>query len=148
MNPNIHREHLLLNSIGVINTPFIEKAVTPIQSIRSNSIGKVEVFPEYCDGLDGLEDFSHIILIYIFYMSSGYKLKVKPFLDNQLHGLFSTRYPNRPNPLGISIVKLLQRDAPTLIVEGVDVIDSTPLLDIKPYVPDFDIRSDVKTGWY
>lgn len=81
-------------------------------------------------------------------MLSGNKLKVKPFLDNQLDGFFSTIYPNQPNLLGISIVKLLKRDKSTLIVEGVDVLDSTPLLEIKPYVPDFDIRSDVKTGWY
>ena len=95
-----------------------------------------------------LEGLSHIILLYVFHQSHGFTLRVKPFLDDQEHGLFATRYPARPNPIGLSIVRLLARQENILEIEGVDVLDGTPLLDIKPYVPDFDIRSDVKTGWY
>jgi tRNA-Thr(GGU) m(6)t(6)A37 methyltransferase TsaA len=92
--------------------------------------------------------FFHLILLYAFHCSSGYELRVKPFLDSQLRGLFATRHPCRPNPLGLSIVRLLRRQINVLRIEGVDVLDNTPLLDIKPYVPDFDVRSDVRTGWY
>ena len=106
------------------------------------------MFPEFAEGLQDLEGFSHIILLYVFHQSDGYALRVKPFLDDQLRGLFSTRYPNRPNPIGLSIVRLLARRENILDIEGVDMLDGTPLLDIKPYVPEFDIYSDVRTGWY
>jgi tRNA-Thr(GGU) m(6)t(6)A37 methyltransferase TsaA len=138
----------VLHPIGVIHSPFTEKAQTPIQSSRSNAIGKVEIFSDYVEGLKDLEGFSHIILLYYFHCSSGFELHVKPFLDNQLRGLFATRHPCRPNPVGMSIVRLLSCQKNMLEIEGVDVLDETPLLDIKPYVPDFDIRSGVRTGWY
>jgi len=137
-----------MQPIGIIHSPFIEKDVTPIQPIRSKAVGKVEIFPEYEDGLDDIEDIAYIYLIYYFHRSSGYRLKVKPFLDDQYRGLFATRYPARPNQIGISIVRLLKRSGKILEVEGIDVLDQTPLLDIKPYVPDFDIRTDAYTGWY
>ena len=120
----------------------------PIQASRSQAIGQVEVFPEFAEGLKDIEALSHIYLIYFFHVSSGYALQVKPFLDNQEHGVFATRYPYRPNAIGISIVKLLLREENTLTVEGIDTLDETPLLDIKPYIPDFDLRTDVHTGWY
>ena len=138
----------IMKPIGVIHSPFTEKEGTPIQPTRSNRSGWVEVYPEFADGLLGLEEFSHIILLYIFHRSSGYKLQVTPFLDDQEHGLFATRYPCRPNPIGLSIVRLLSRRENILDIDGVDVLDDTPMLDIKPYVPDFDVRADVKTGWY
>jgi len=138
-----------MRPIGVIYSLFTEKDQTPIQSVRSQAIGTVEVFPEFADGLKDIEDFSHIHLIYIFHQSSGYSLQVKPFLDDHEHGIFATRYPYRPNPIGISTVRLLSRRENTLSIEGVDVLDGTPLLDIKPYVPDFDIRTEiVRVGWY
>jgi tRNA-Thr(GGU) m(6)t(6)A37 methyltransferase TsaA len=137
-----------LKPIGVIHSPFSDKAQTPIQSTRSQASGQVEVFPEYAPGLQGLEGFSHIYLLYAFHLSEGYTLKVQPFLDDELHGLFATRHPCRPNPIGLSVVRLLARQDNILDIEGVDVLDGTPLLDIKPYVPDFDVRTDVKTGWY
>jgi len=140
-------EHIM-KPIGVIHSPFTDKKQTPIQPTRSNQSGWVEVFPEYAEGLLGLEEFSHIILLYVFHQSDGYKLKVKPFLDDKIHGLFATRYPHRPNPIGLSIVRLLSRRENVLNIDGVDVLDGTPLLDIKPYVPDFDVFTDVKTGWY
>lgn len=138
----------VMRPIGVIHSPFTEKDQTPIQASRSPAVGQVEVYPEFTEGLQDLEEFSHIFLLYVFHCSSGYQLRVKPFLDDHLRGLFATRYPCRPNPLGLSVVRLLERRGNILEIQGVDVLDSTPLLDIKPYVPDFDVRTDVKTGWY
>jgi len=138
----------IMHPIGVIHSPFIDKKQTPIQPTRSQAVGQVEVFPEFAAGLQDLEGFSHIILLYIFHQSHGYTLQVKPFLDDQLHGLFATRYPCRPNPIGLSIVQLSARRENILDIVGVDVLDGTPLLDIKPYVPDFDMRLDTHTGWY
>lgn len=137
-----------LCSIGIIHSPFTEKSNTPIQSTLSQAIGLVEVEPEYAEGLLDIEGFSHLILLYIFHQSSSVLLRVKPFLDDQEHGLFATRYPCRPNPLGLSIVRLLSRQENKLTIGGVDVLDGTPLLDIKPYVPDFDLQTGVKAGWY
>ena len=137
-----------MHPIGIIHSPFTDKDQTPIQASRSQAIGTVEVYPEFSDGLRDIEEFSHIYLLYVFHNSSGYSLQIKPFLDDQEHGLFATRYPYRPNPLGISTVRLLFRQANVLTIEGVDVLDGTPLLDIKPYVPDFDLRTDVRAGWY
>ncbi|MCC6146437.1 MAG: tRNA (N6-threonylcarbamoyladenosine(37)-N6)-methyltransferase TrmO [Anaerolineaceae bacterium] len=134
--------------IGVIHSPFQEKTETPIQAIRSNARGSVEVFPEYTAGLEGIEEFSHLILLYVFHRSEEYKLMVQPFLDDQKRGLFTTRYPCRPNPLGFSVVGLTARRGHTLEIAGVDVLDGTPLLDIKPYIPDFDHRTGVCCGWY
>ncbi len=138
-----------LRPIGVIHSPFTDKKQTPIQPTRSQAIGRVEVLPEFVDGLDGVEGFSFIILLYIFDRSEGFSLRVQPFLDDRMHGIFATRYPYRPNPLGLSVVRLLKRDGNLLEIEGVDVLDKTPLLDIKPYVPDFDLyQGEIRTGWY
>lgn len=139
----------ILKPIGIIHSPFSEKEQTPIQVTRSHAIGTVEVFPEFANGLKDIEDLSHIHLIYIFHQSSGYSLQVKPFLDDHEHGIFATRYPYRPNPIGISTVRLVSRQENILSIEGVDTLEGTPLLDIKPYVPDFDIRTEnVRVGWY
>jgi tRNA-Thr(GGU) m(6)t(6)A37 methyltransferase TsaA len=138
----------LMKPIGVIHSPFTDKKQTPIQPTRSQATGRVEVLPEFIEGLQDLEGFSYIILLYAFHQSSGYTLRIKPFLDNQLRGLFATRYPYRPNPIGLSIVHLIKRDENLLEIEGVDVLDGTQLLDIKPYVPEFDLHTDVKLGWY
>ena len=137
-----------LRPIGFIHSPFTNKADVPVQAARSHAIGRVEVNPEYAAGLDDLQGFSHIILLYIFHESVRYELKVKPFLDDELHGLFATRYPYRPNPLGMSVVRLLNREGNLLEVEGVDVLDGTPLQDIKPYIENFDVRQNTRAGWY
>lgn len=137
-----------MRPIGVIHSPYTEKGQTPIQPSRSQAPGSVEVYPEFAEGLQGLEGFSHIIILYIFHQSNGYSLRVKPFLDHQEHGLFATRYPYRPNPIGLSIVRLEGIQANILNVADIDVLDGTPLLDIKPYVPDFDVRENARTGWY
>jgi tRNA-Thr(GGU) m(6)t(6)A37 methyltransferase TsaA len=137
-----------MRAIGVIHSPFTDKSQTPIQPTRSQAVGRVEVFPEFADGLHDLEGFSYIILLYAFHQSNGYSLQVKPFLDDHLRGLFATRYPYRPNPIGLSVVRLLARRENILDIEGIDMLDGTPLLDIKPYVPDFDVHIDARTGWY
>jgi tRNA-Thr(GGU) m(6)t(6)A37 methyltransferase TsaA len=138
----------IMHPIGIIHSPFTDKDQMPIQASRSQAIGLVEVHPEFGEGLKDIEGLSHIYLLYAFHASTGYALHVKPFLDDQERGLFATRYPRRPNPIGISIVRLVSRLENKLTVEGVDVLDGTPLLDIKPYVPDFDLRTDVHAGWY
>ena len=138
-----------MKQIGVIHTPFEEKSETPIQFSRSTAIGEVEVFPEYEEGLESIDELSHLILIYVFHEALGnHELLVKPFLDDQLHGVFATRFYRRPNPIGFSVVRLVQRTKTRLQVEWVDMLDGTPLLDIKPYIPDFDVHTVDKLGWY
>jgi tRNA-Thr(GGU) m(6)t(6)A37 methyltransferase TsaA len=133
--------------IGIIRTPFKDKSKTPIQPFKSKAIGRVVVHKRYEQGLQDIEGFSHLILIFRFHKSRGYKLLVKPFLDTKLHGLFSTRAPRRPNQIGITVVRLLSRKGNILTVKGIDVLDKTPLLDIKPHVPEFSSKSKVKIGW-
>lgn len=139
----------LLRPIGVIRTPYQRLEEVPIQPSRSKAIGEIEIAEEYEEGLKGIEGFSHITLVYIFHKSEGYSLSVKPPLDDQLRGVFATRSPRRPNPIGISTVKLLERRGNILKVLGIDVLDGTPLVDLKPYVPAFE-REDgegVRIGW-
>ena len=134
--------------IGVIHSPFKKPQGTPIQPAGAQDIeGTVEIAPEYADGLKDIEGFSHIILVYHFHLSNGYLLKVKPYLDDQSRGVFATRAPSRPNPIGISIVRLVKVNENTLYIRDVDIVDGTPLLDIKPYVPQFDTRKADKIGW-
>jgi tRNA-Thr(GGU) m(6)t(6)A37 methyltransferase TsaA len=134
--------------IGTIRSPFIEREGMPIQAAFAAGVkGKVEVLAEYTAGLQDLEGFSHIILLYVFHRSQGYDLQVIPFMDTNPRGLFATRAPRRPNPIGISVVRLEKIEGTVLHVDGIDVLDGTPLLDIKPYVPDLDPRRAVRIGW-
>ena len=134
--------------IGIIYSPFDNPKGVPIQSTSAKGInGKVEIFKEYQEGLKDLEGFSYIILLYHFHLAKNFKLKVKPFLDNDFHGVFATRAPARPNPIGISIVRLIKIEENILYIEDVDIVNGTPLLDIKPYVPQFDIKEVKKFGW-
>lgn len=134
--------------IGIIRSPFKEPKGTPIQPTAAKGInGAVDVFAEYTEGLDDLEGFSHIILVYHFHLSKKTSLKVEPFMDNQTRGVFSTRAPSRPNPIGISVVHLVRVEGNVLHIRDVDILDGTPLLDIKPYVPEFDAREAGKIGW-
>jgi tRNA-Thr(GGU) m(6)t(6)A37 methyltransferase TsaA len=134
--------------IGIIHSPFKEPKGTPIQPSGAKGInGTIEIFPDYAEGLKDLEGFSHIILIYHFHLSKMASLKVKPYLDDEAHGVFAVRGPSRPNPIGISTVHLLRIEGTTLSIQDVDIVDGTPLLDIKPYVPEFDRREVQKTGW-
>jgi len=135
-------------SIGFIHTPFKEIKEMPIQTIGAKGVqGIVKLEPEYVDGTKDLDGFSHLILIYHFHLSEGYSLEVKPFLDDDLHGVFATRAPKRPNPIGISIVRLTKVEGGTLHIEDVDMVDGTPLLDIKPYVPELDSQPAERIGW-
>jgi len=135
-------------AIGVIHTPFKEPKGTPIQPAGAEGVrGTVEVFPEYTDGLKGIDGFSHIILIYHFHLSTGWRLEVRPFMDDNVHGIFATRAPARPNPIGMSVVRLAEVKGNVLSVLDVDIVDGTPLLDIRPYVPEFDVREVESIGW-
>jgi len=134
--------------IGCIHSPFHDIANMPIQPAGSRGIaGKLEIVPEYVEGLKDLGGFSHIILVYHFHLAKGYSLTVKPFLDTHLRGVFATRAPKRPNPIGISVVRLRRIKGNIIYVEDIDVVDGTPLLDIKPYVSAFDACKTDKIGW-
>ena len=140
-------DQLNYRPIGIIHSPFKRREGTPIQPSGATGIkATVEVFPQYAEGLQDLEGFSHVMLLYHFHLTGAYRLKVKPFLDDAERGVFATRAPVRPNPIGLSVVRLIQIEGATLYVEDVDIIDRTPLLDIKPYVPDFDMRNAEKIG--
>ncbi len=134
--------------IGIIHSPFEKPEGTPVQSGGGIGVdGTIEVFKEYVDGLKDLEGFSHIILIYDFHLSSGQSLIVKPYLDDIPHGVFATRSPSRPNNIGISIVNLINIEKNLLQVQDMDIVEGTPLLDIKPYVREFDVRDVERIGW-
>ena len=139
----------LMKPIGVIHTPLMKLSDVPIQSSRSDIEGTVEIYPRYVEGLEGIEGFSHIYLLYGFHLSKDIaEMKVKPFLDEHLQGIFATRFPARPNPIGFSVVRLIRSGNAQLVFIGADMLDGTPLLDIKPYIPDFDVFGAAKTGWY
>jgi len=135
-------------SIGTIHTPHKTKEGMPIQSVAAEGIkGTIKLKKEYVKGLLDLDGFSHIYLIYHFHKSVSFKLQVRPFLDNVLHGVFSTRAPQRPNSIGISVVKLISIKDNILEIYDVDMMDEAPLLDIKPYISEFDIHNIEKGGW-
>jgi tRNA (adenine37-N6)-methyltransferase len=134
--------------IGLISTPFTTPAGTPIQPKAAEGVaGSIKIFPQFCQGLQDLEGFSHIFLLYHFHLIQGFSLLVKPYLDEEKRGVFATRAPARPNPIGISLVRLEGVEADTLHVLDVDMLDGTPLLDIKPFVPEFDARDQARIGW-
>lgn len=136
------------NAIGVVHSPFKDARGTPIQPSRDgDTTGTVEIFDEYVEGLDDLDGFSHIILLFHFHRSGPYRLKVTPFLDTSLRGLFATRAPSRPNPIGLSIVELVGIEGNELTIKGLDILDGTPVLDIKPYIHEFDARDGMRSGW-
>ena len=135
-------------SIGIIHSPFKEVEGMPIQPSGAPGIkGTVQVFSQYSAGLKDLDCFSHIILIYHFHLSKGYALETRPYMEEETHGIFAMRAPARPNPIGISVVRLIAVKDNILHIEDVDIVDGTPLLDIKPYVPDFDQREVERIGW-
>jgi len=134
--------------IGTIHTPFTDPSGMPIQPTGARGVkGTVEVLEEYRPGLKDLDGFSHVVLLYHFHRIEGFKLHVVPFMDSEPRGVFATRAPKRPNPIGISIVQLDGIEGGILHVQNVDILDGTPLFDIKPYVPEFDRQVDVQTGW-
>jgi len=134
--------------IGVIWSPFKEPRGTPIQPCAAEGIrGTVEVFPQFAPALKDIEGFSHIILLYHFNKAKPFRPLVVPYLHDKERGLFATRSPARPNPIGLSVVRLLQVEGNILHVECVDVVDGTPLLDIKPFVPQFNAPGQIRIGW-
>lgn len=137
-----------ITPIGIIETPFDDLKGMPIQPSGAADVqGTIIINREYEQGLSDLEGFSHIILLYHFHQSQGYNLMVTPFMDDQKRGLFSTRAPKRPNPIGLSIVQLIKREKNKISIKGIDVLNGTPLIDIKPYVPGFDAKEVTKLGW-
>ena len=137
--------------IGVVHSPFREPAGTPIQSSAAAAVGveaRVEVFPCFREGLRDLEGFSHLILLYHMHRIQPAGLLVRPFLGNESHGVFATRSPGRPNPIGFSVVRLLSVEDGAISITDVDILDQTPVLDIKPYVGEFDIRPVERIGWF
>jgi len=140
---------LALRPIGVIHSTFKEPAGTPIQPCFADGTeGTVEVFCEYADGLHDLEGFDRIWLLYRLDRAPAPRLRVVPFLDEVQHGVFATRAPCRPNPIGLSCVRLLRIEHNLLTIGGPDILDGTPLLDIKPYVPEFDAFPQSRAGWF
>jgi tRNA-Thr(GGU) m(6)t(6)A37 methyltransferase TsaA len=139
---------IIFHPIGTVYTPFKEPQGTPIQGAASlEAQGIIDLLPEFQEGLQDLEGFSHLILLYFFHLSPGFSLKVTPFLDEQPRGVFATRAPARPNPIGLSIVRLERVEERRVYIREVDIVDGTPLLDIKPYVPRFDCRAQARSGW-
>ena len=137
--------------IGIIRSPFKELEGMPIQPAGACGInGEIHIIEEYKEGLLDLEEFSHIILLYHFHLSNGYFLKVKPFLDDKRHGVFATRAPKRPNPIGLSVVGLEKVEDNIIHISNVDIVDGTPLLDIKPYIPHLNSVSEENLciGWF
>ena len=139
---------IIFKPIGKIISPFRSIKEMPIQPAGAKGIqGKVIIFSEFAEGLKDLDGFSHIILLYHFHRVKESNLTVIPFLDSKPRGVFATRAPKRPNPIGLSVVRLLDRKNNVLNIENVDILDGTPLLDIKPYVPEFDFSNTSEIGW-
>lgn len=135
--------------VGIVKSPFKEPKGSPIQTTAAYGVeGVIEIFPEYRAGLKDIEGFSHLILLYHFHLVQQTELLVQPFLDNERHGIFATRAPARPNKIGFSVVRLTGVSDNLLYIQDVDVLDGTPVLDIKPYVPAFDVKQAERTGWF
>jgi tRNA (adenine37-N6)-methyltransferase len=142
-------EPVTFRPIGIIRTPFVDTDGMPIQATAAVGVpGRIEIDAEFVEGLADLGGFSHLILVYHLHRMTAARLTVTPFLDDRPHGIFATRSPARPNPIGLSTVRLVSIAGSTLEIEDVDMVDGTPLLDIKPYVPAFDARHDVRVGWF
>ncbi|HTY22026.1 MAG TPA: tRNA (N6-threonylcarbamoyladenosine(37)-N6)-methyltransferase TrmO [Desulfomonilaceae bacterium] len=139
---------IIYKPIGVIHSPFADVEDMPIQATAASGIpGTVQIDPAFVPGLKDLEGFSHLILIYHFHLSREHSLEVIPFLDDRPRGVFATRAPSRPNPIGFSVVRLTGVRGNTLHIEDVDMVDGTPLLDIKPFIPEFDNHHPERLGW-
>ena len=141
-------KQIIINPIGIIRTPHTDVKNMPIQPIAAEGVkGKIELLPEYAGGLKDIEGFSHITLLYHFHRIDGFELQVIPFMDDKKHGIFSCKAPKRPNAIGVSTVRLISVHENILHVEQVDMLDGTPLIDIKPFYPRYDNRDNVIIGW-
>ncbi len=138
----------VLHQIGIIHSPFRTKEDAPVQgALAPEAEGTVELFPDYALALQDIETFTHLYLLYRFDRAGDVELVRPTFLDDAPHGVFASRHPCRPNGIGLSVVRLIRRDENNLLVGGIDVLDGTPLLDIKPYIPRFDCRPEAGEGW-
>ena len=137
---------ILLSPIGVVHSPFTEKTGIPVQPFHSDAMGWIEVNKDYEVGLRDLEGFSHIHLLYL-HQTKETRLELRPALGSTIHGVFATRDLRRPNHIGLSVVRLLERKGNILKIQGVDILEGSPLLDIQPYVPSFDVRTGCRIGW-
>ena len=134
--------------IGLVHSPFTDTAGMPIQPAGAAGVrGTITVKPEFAEGLKDLEGFSQIILLYHFHRTNGFALRLIPFLDTESRGVFATRAPRRPNAIGLSVVRLVGVAGNELSVENLDILDGTPLIDIKPYVPEMDVYQAERIGW-
>lgn len=139
---------ITLNPIGIVHSPHKTKEGSPLQPSRlQRSAGEVEIFPQFQPGLKDLEGFSKIFLVFHFHKMTEFKLEVIPYLDDQSRGIFATRAPSRPNPIGLSVVDLISIESGILKVDGLDILDGTPLLDIKPFIPEIDHSEGISVGW-
>jgi tRNA (adenine37-N6)-methyltransferase len=144
----MHITSITYQPIGIIRTSFKDVTGMPIQPCGANGVtGGLYIYPEFIDGLKDIEGFSHLILIYHFHKITHWEPEVVPFMDTNKHGIFATRAPSRPNPVGISIVKLISRNDNLLNVEEIDILDGTPLIDIKPFYGLYDNRKEYFSGW-
>ena len=141
-------ESVTFRPIGVIRSPYHEPQNVPIQPAAAQGIeGTAEILPEFGEGLKDLEGFSHLVLIYHFHLARSFSLLVKPFLDDELRGVFATRAPRRPNPIGLSVVRLVAVDSTTLYLRDLDIVDQTPLLDLKPHLHEIEPEGPHELGW-
>ena len=141
-------KNIILRPIGIIHSEHKEAEKTPIQPVFARGCrGVAIVYPEYAEGLKDIDGFSHLYLLYYFHKAGPASLMVKPFLDDEERGVFACRHPCRPNHIGMSLVKMVKREGNKLILEDVDILDGTPLLDIKPFKPQFDIVKKARSGW-
>jgi tRNA-Thr(GGU) m(6)t(6)A37 methyltransferase TsaA len=140
--------NIIFKPIGIIQSPFYTLEDMPIQpTSHASKPGIVEIYPQFTEGLQDLDGFSHVYLIYHLNRVESFKLTVRPFLDTQPRGLFATRAPSRPNPIGLSLVQLERIEGNRLYIARLDILDQTPLLDIKPYIPEFESAEEIRIGW-
>jgi tRNA-Thr(GGU) m(6)t(6)A37 methyltransferase TsaA len=145
---DLSKTSITYRAIGVIRSENVSAETTPIQPVYAKGCkGQAAIFPEFADGLRDLEGFSHVYVIYHFHQAGPAKLIVKPFLQDIERGVFATRAPCRPNAIGLSVVELVRREGNVLHLDGVDILDGTPLLDIKPYTAKFDCIETTRNGW-
>ena len=141
-------KNIICRPIGIIHSEHRDPGKTPIQPVFAKGCaGRAEIFHNYEKGLQDIEGFSHILILYYFHKATTQKLLVKPFLENVEHGVFATCAPGRPNHIGVSVLRLVKREKNILFLDNIDILDGTPILDIKPHVSRFNKRENIRSGW-
>lgn len=145
---NLKNGSIIYHPIGIVHSPHRQRGKAPIQPIYADGFrGYLEIFPEFAEGLEGLEIFSHIFILFHFHLAREFKLKITPFFHDSQRGIFTTRAPERPNPIGLSLVRLEAVERNRVYVNDLDILDGTPVLDIKPFTKGLDSRFDSRDGW-